>query len=46
MLGDDVSAPAGNAFAESVAARADALAMQTIATKARIVRVDIRQMER
>ena len=46
MLGADVSAPAGNVFAESVAARADALAMQTIATKARIVRVDIRQMER
>jgi hypothetical protein len=41
-----LSAPAGNAFAESFAAAARALKMQTIATDARNVRVDIRQMAR
>jgi hypothetical protein len=46
MLGEDLSDPAGNAFAASVAAAARALTMQTIATNARIVRVDIRQMSR
>jgi len=46
MLGADLSAPAGNAFATSGAAPARALAMQRIATDARIVRVDIRQMAR
>jgi hypothetical protein len=46
MLDDDVSAPAGNAFAGSAAAPAGALKMQRIAIEARIVRVDIRQIER
>jgi hypothetical protein len=46
MLGDDLSDPAGNAFAVSAAAPARALAMQTIANNARIVRVDIRQISR
>jgi hypothetical protein len=46
MLVDDLSAPDGSALAETVAALARALKMQTIAAVARIVRVDIRQVAR
>jgi hypothetical protein len=46
MLGEDLSAPAGSAFAESTAAPARALRMQSIATDARIFRVDILLMAR
>jgi hypothetical protein len=46
MLGDDLSAPAGSAFAESAATLARALRMQRIAADARIVRVDIQHMAR
>jgi hypothetical protein len=46
MLGDDFSAPAGSAFAESTAAPALAVRMQSIATNARIFRVDILLMAR
>jgi hypothetical protein len=42
ILGDDLSAPAGSAFAGSDPALAPVLRKQRIATDARIVRVDIR----
>jgi hypothetical protein len=46
MLGDDFSAPTGSAFAEFTAAPARVLRMQSIATDARIIRVDILLMAR